>query len=510
VSYATLIVGLAAFGVASARWARVVQREHYISGSCARMATIWVRARVVNALLAAALLGLLGTLVLVSDKRDQQWIAGALAICSILLPFWLSIRGRSKPLQWTRRLRVLAATSGAVLLVALLVAGLRVHWSGLPAIASVLVPLAFEAGLRITAPFERRIALGFQRKAEARLRAVDPQVIAITGSWGKTSTKNHVRDLANGWVDTAISPASFNNQAGLSRTMNEHLPDGAQLLVVEMGMYGAGEIKSLCDWIKPTIGVITSIGPMHLERVGSIEGIVAAKAEILIGTTTAVLWVEHPELARLAEATSNQRVWRCGWHGTDRLDVSVEIVDDQVVVRHGDATVGAVATGRGLHPPNIACAVAASLATGVPASHLAKTLANLQAPIHRLDIARAEAGFLVIDDTFNSNPEGARAALSALATAVSGRRVVVTPGMFELGPLQFEANTEWAREIVGAGAELVITGFSNRRALRRGAADASAAAIWRRNRTSALQYLRPRLSSEDGVLWENDLPDHYP
>ena len=137
-------------------------------------------------------------------------------------------------------------------------------------------------------------------------------------------------------------------------------------------------------------------------------------------------------------------------------------------------------------------------------------IGNLHAPTHRLEITRTEAGFVVIDDTFNSNPEGARAALSALTAAVSGRRVVVTPGMFELGPLQFEANLNWAREIVAAGAELVITGYSNRRSLERGAADAGAAATWRRSRTAALAYLRPLLGGEDGVLWENDLPDHYP
>lgn len=509
-SYLAVVLGVAALGVAVARWARVVQREHYIGGSCARIAAIWMRARPVNALLAAAILGLLCALLLVSGDAAQRWIAAALAICSLCFPFWLRVRAPARPLQWTRRLRVLAAASSAVLLVAVLLASWRVHWSGLPAVASVLVPWCFEVGLRITAPLERRIALGFQRTAEARLRAVDPQVIAITGSWGKTSTKHHVRDLTSSWVNTAISPASFNNQAGLSRTMNEHLPDGTQLLVVEMGMYGPGEIKSLCEWTRPTIGVITSIGPMHLERVGSIEGIVAAKSEILTGTTSAVLWVEHPQLAELADRTSGQRVWRCGWHGTSGVDVSVEVADDQIVVRHDGTVVGAAAAGQGLHPSNVASAVAASLAAGVPESHVAQGLARLHAPSHRLDIARADAGYLVIDDTFNSNPEGTSAALSALTAAVPGRRVVVTAGMFELGPLQVEANTNWAREIVSAGAELVVIGRTNRRALERGAATAGGEAVWKRDRTAALEHLRPRLGRDDGVLWENDLPDHYP
>ena len=269
-------------------------------------------------------------------------------------------------------------------------AGELLHPTSIPAVAAAVLPLAFEVGMRVTAPYERRIARGFQQQAERTLRAVAPTVIAITGSWGKTSTKHHVRDLAQGWLPVAMSPASFNNQAGLSRTMNEHLPAGTELLVVEMGMYGPGEIRAMCDWVRPSIGVITSIGPMHLERVGSIAGIVAAKSEILEHTTTAVLWIETPELATLADSITGQRVWRCGYVGNDRADVTVQESDGRLHLWAEGQEIGATGVDPGLHPGNVACAVAALLAAGAPRDVIAQRLAALQAPTHRLAVRSEE------------------------------------------------------------------------------------------------------------------------
>ncbi len=144
------------------------------------------------------------------------------------------------------------------------------------------------------------MSLRFVRRATTRLRAIDPQVVAITGSFGKTSTKEHLRDIVGTARTVVASPASFNNRAGLSRTILEHLVPGTQILIAEMGMYGPGEIADLCSWIQPDIAVITAIAPVHLERVGSVERIVAAKREILVGARVAILNVDCAELAEVA------------------------------------------------------------------------------------------------------------------------------------------------------------------------------------------------------------------
>jgi UDP-N-acetylmuramoyl-tripeptide--D-alanyl-D-alanine ligase len=391
----------------------------------------------------------------------------------------------------------------------MIVGGLGVWWIS-SVVAAALALGVIELALRVATPIEGRIALRYQRLAEDRLRNVSPRVIGITGSWGKTSTKYHIRDLASPSLVVTISPASFNNRAGISRTVNEHLSDGTELLVAEMGMYGPGEIRELCKWVRPEIGVITGIGPMHLSRAGSLANIVAAKAELVEHTTAAVLWIEDPELDQLAEQLAGeQQVWRCGWSGTKNNDVSVERRGDAIHVYSGEAELGATRPGSGAHPANVACAVAALLAYGMAPSVIGSALRSIDVPDHR-GSDRCDAGVTVFDDTFNSNPSGADAALARLSAATPGRRVVVTPGMFELGELQDSANQRFAREVVKSGAELIVVGRSNRAALARGAAEAGGGYTWVRSRDGARARLRSRLEPGDAVLWENDLPDHYP
>src|SRR4029079_4270560 len=133
------------------------------------------------------------------------------------------------------------------------------------------------------------------------------------GSFGKTSTKEYLKALLAQQFEVVASPASFNNLAGVARTVNEHLHPGAEVFIAEMGTYGPGEIRELCAWLKPRISVITAIGPVHLERMGSLDGVLAAKREILDTAEIAVLNVDDPRLAGLAdEVSSTLRVVRCG------------------------------------------------------------------------------------------------------------------------------------------------------------------------------------------------------
>ena len=162
------------------------------------------------------------------------------------------------------------------------------------------MPLLVDIGAWITAPIERRILGRYRDAAAKKLRTIGPTVIAVTGSWGKTSTKRHVADLLRDSVSVLASPASYNNTGGLSLTINDHMSPGCEVFVAEMGMYGPGEIRALTEWIVPDVAIICAVGPMHLERAGSIEAIVAAKAEILERASQAVLWVSNPLLDELA------------------------------------------------------------------------------------------------------------------------------------------------------------------------------------------------------------------
>ncbi len=505
------VAGLCAFscGVALVRWLRVSQREHYIAGSCLKFTVRWLRVRPLNGVL-------IGFVVMVvalelATNAHGKWptsiiIVILFTVSVVIFPWPMPLIGKPRLHLTPRAIRLLIA-SGAVCACSYtalaILTNLRLSAYGVSALAPVFVDVASA----VTSPMENLLLQKYRHSAESRLEEVSPTVIAVTGSWGKTSTKEHIRDLIDGWATVVASPASFNNTAGLSRTINELLVQGTEVLVAEMGMYKPGEIRKLCSWIRPHIAVITSVGPMHLERSRSMERIVRGKAEIFERADVAVLWVEDERLNTLADECNVARVWRVGFKGGQDLDIEVEVLKEEIVITWRGEEVGRCLRASGVHPGNVGCAVAAAAACGVTSEQLRNRLRRLRSPKHRRVVMNAPADVVVVDDTFNSNPVGAVAALEALHLSASGKKVVVTPGMVELGAEQFRANAELAAAVVDSGATLVAVGRINRRALLAGA---KGDAVTVQSRSEAREWVRDMLASGDGVLWENDLPDHYP
>jgi len=493
--------------LAALRWLRVAQREHYLAGSVSRFALRWWREGPNLVLGLAVVLG-----ILLAAKAPLAAVAGAAALATG--PFGLSLRGRTSALAWTTRLRTLA---GVWVGLHLLVVGLGVV-AGLgptvAALAAALTPLLIDAALAVTAPWERRRVGPFVARATKRLAEVAPTVVAVTGSYGKTTTKGYVAHLVGGTRSVVPTPASFNNRAGLARAVNEHLTPGTDVFVAEMGTYGKGEIAELCRWCPPEVAVICAIGPVHLERMGSEEAIVAAKSEILEGARVAVLNIDHPLLAALAGARekAGQRVVRCSGAttGAGLAAIDVSVVDGELM-RDG-RRIGTVPKMLAAAPSNVACAVAAALEVGVSEDDIAERLATLPTPPHRLSVSKGEGGATILDDTYNANPAGALAALAALARHGSPehRRVVVTPGMVELGSQQDEQNQRFATAAAAAATHVVVVGHTNRGALVAGAAGGSAKVVMVETREQAVAWVREHLGEGDAVLYENDLPDHFP
>ena len=501
--------------VAGGRWLRVAQREHYLPDAVSRFAVRWWWCSPANAV--SGVLGLAGLVV-------AGWlpVAGLVTAAVVAVaPFGLSIRGRTAPLALTRRLRTLAAVwvalqAGAV------AAGVVGGEGALAAAAAALAaPALVDVALALTAPAERRLAGRFVDQATARLRRVNPTVVAITGSYGKTSTKGYVAHLAAARRSVVASPASFNNRAGLARTVNEHLAPGTEVFVAEMGTYRHGEIAALCRWIPPDIAVITAIGPVHLERFGTEDRIVEAKSEILTRAPVVVLAVDDVRLARLAERceAEGKRVWRCAT--TPGVAAGAPEPERVVVVTSGvsglDVAVGDRAVAKSVpsiaQPGNVACAVAVALELGVPDDAIAERIASLPTAAHRLEPGRGASGSIVLDDTYNANPAGAAVAVARLAAegAASARRVVVTPGMVELGRRQREENARFAEAAATVATDVVVVGRTNRAALVAGVRAAVGARLHVvSTREQAVAWVRDTLGPGDAVLYENDLPDHYP
>jgi UDP-N-acetylmuramoyl-tripeptide--D-alanyl-D-alanine ligase len=501
-----VVACLAAAGLAGVRWLRVAQREHYLPGSCSRIAVRWWFGLGFNTLLAV------GAIVFVFLSALSPVFAFLVAIQVGVGPFGLKLRGTAPgPMRWTRRLKTLAGVWAAVSLVLVGIGALARLAVPFAALVAAAAPLLVDVALAITRPIEERSAQQYIDAATKKLRAVGPTVIAITGSYGKTSTKGYVAHLVEASRSVVPTPASFNNAAGLSRAINENLTPGTEVFVAEMGTYGPGEIKALCDWVQPSIAAITAIGPVHLERMKDEATIARAKAEIFSTASTCVLNVDSEYLAPMVDELRAQgkKVVRCSALDP-AADVAVLDDGDDRSVRVDGAEITRLATSDEA-PTNVAVAVALAREVGVPIDVIARRLPDLPTAKNRRSIATGSTGATLIDDTYNSNPAGAAAALTTLAhlAGKATRVAVVTPGMVELGERQFEENRKFAAAASELCTDVVIIGATNRKALEAGAHEGRARVVTVDDRAGATAWVKENTGPGDVVLFENDLPDHF-
>lgn len=479
---------LVAMVPAGLRWLRVAQREHYLAGQVTRFETRWWWSSPVNILLAgAAAVGLGASLF------DLRW--GFLVAVAQIGPVGLPVRGASSPLAWTGRLRRLA-TLAAVIAVGMVMTGATLGLAVVVVSPLFFLPFLIDLALVVLAPYEKRQGNKWVSRAASKLDLIGAEVVAITGSYGKTTTKNYVAHLLSSQVRVVASPASFNNRMGLARAVNENLTPGTEVFVAEMGTYGPGEIAELCEWIPPKVAAMVAIGPVHLERFRTIENIVASKAEILDQAEVGVVCVDDEPLADLArDRARTMRIIEVSAAG------GAVHVDGEKVADVPDSAFAR----------NLAVAMGICVALGVDIDAVVTRIGDLPTAEHRQSVNTAEGGFTIIDNTFNSNPAGARTALARLTDlAGGGNTALVTPGMVELGPAAYAENFALAREASRQVDNLVIVGRTNRKALIDGSANGTASVTVLDSRAEAVAWIRSHLGPGDAVLYENDLPDHYP
>ena len=516
----------------SRRALHLLQLEHYEN---ARL-LLWLRRRGevsepidLAATIAAAVLAA------TSLTGGHRWIllVGFAVVAAVLAAVQARRPARSdvKPLVLTTRARRLwslavalpaaAAVAGAALTVIL---GSDVPFTVatlLVVVAVLAAPWLMCAANLALAPVQRRINARFEAAARARLAAVAPEVIGITGSYGKTTTKVCVGAVLGEALETLVTPASFNSQLGVIRTINEQLTERHRAFVVEMGMYRAGDIAQLCELVHPRIGVLTAIGPMHLERMGSIEAIARAKGELAraLPADGGVLVAngDDPRVAAIARETAVDTVIY-GLEAPGALVRAEAIEIDAGQTRFelviGERRVAARAGLLGRHNvSNLLAAAAVGHALGMAPEQIARGLARVQAPEHRLQpIPNPRAGIVVIDDAYNANPAGAAAALEVLRDHPATRRILVTPGMVELGAEEAALNERFGRQAAAVCDRVILVGPARTRpiaaGLRAGGLDA-AAIIVVRDIGAATEALRGLTRAGDVILFENDLPDMY-
>ena len=278
--------------------------------------------------------------------------------------------------------------------------------------------------------------------AAAERATATATVVGITGSTGKTSTKDFAGAVLETTLRTVRSPASFNNEIGLPLTILSAPPD-AQALVLEMGARGRGQIRALCDIARPTIGIVTNVGVAHMQLFGSQEAIRDAKAELpeaLPDDGVAILNADDPVVRAFVRRTHARPVL----FGLGDADVTAADVDvDPATGRasftlrtpSGEGRVGLRAPGAHM-VPNALAAAALGDAMGIPFDAIARALGRAALSAGRMEVLAAPMGVRVVNDAYNANPTSMAAALrAARAMAGAGRCVAVLGGMAELGPI---------------------------------------------------------------------------
>jgi UDP-N-acetylmuramoyl-tripeptide--D-alanyl-D-alanine ligase len=294
-------------------------------------------------------------------------------------------------------------------------------------------------------------------------------VIGITGSVGKTSTKDLAWAALGASRRTWANERSFNNEQGLPTTLL-NTPDGTEVLVLEMGMRGFGEIAALCRIAAPTIGVVTRVAEAHSDRVGGIDGVARAKAELIAALPaagTAILNADDQRVRAMASLTDASVVF-CG--EADDADVRVTDVRLDELARASftlRSPWGSVPVRLGISGRHMAANAAAALAcVGVVGGDLgagAAALAEVGLTAMRMDVRRTASGALVLDDSYNANPTSMRAALDALVALPARRRVAVLGLMAEISDAADEhlAVAAYARslgvEVMAFGTDLYGT-----------------------------------------------------
>ena len=374
----------------------------------------------------------------------------------------------------------------------------------------------------INRPLEAAITRWYYNDAKRMLRAMpNLKIIGITGSFGKTSTKHFLYRVLSEKYNVLMTPGNFNTTLGVVRTVREHLKPHHEVFIVEMGAKQRGDIKEICDLVCPQMGIVTSVGEMHLETFGSVENVARTKFELIEALPEGGFGVVNVD----SEAAYNYLKLsdaKAATYGIDNLDAEYRAVnikylpnETQFDVRRGEEVTEGFAThilGRG-NILNILGALAVAERLGVDVERERRAVRQIEQIEHRLSMRR-NAGITILDDAYNSNPTGARMALEVLSGFVTtGKRYVVTPGFVEMGAKQFDNNKIFGEDIAQARPDRVfVVNEVNRKAITEGLAQGgypaeqiSCVASF----NEAMAELQPQLKAGDVVLYENDLPDSF-
>ena len=496
----------------------------------------WIKSRGKNRLVRlshAVALPLLAGAWVIYQQTDNDWVVAAMAtIWGILFASSREYKGdkQKKPIAITNRMKRLMGTAWCIAALPVFSGlylgtssdgdGFFYYLAGF-FLADFGAPLWVLLAAWLMHPVELSIQNGFKKQARSTLAARPELVsIGITGSYGKTSVKFIVAEILRQRFDVLATPGSYNTPMGICIVVNNRLQPSHHVLVLEMGMRYRGDIEELCNIAPPNIAIVTDVGVAHLETMGSIENIAQEKGDILQFMKpdgVAILNIDNPYVARM-ESRAPGKIWRVSIKDNPAADIkarniryssdgaSFDIEDEQGRVQAFKTKL------LGRHNVlNILLGVAVGKEMGLRLRQIAHGVARVEPVAHRLQLM-TKGAITVIDDAFNSNPVGARNAVEVLGAFDSGRRVIVTPGMVELGGRQWEENRLLGEHIAQNVDLAVLIGEKQTAPIIEGLQSRDFPKAKTKVFSSffdAQNFLQGYLESGDVVLYENDLPDQY-
>lgn len=371
-------------------------------------------------------------------------------------------------------------------------------------------------------PLEQTINQGYLRSARNKMRNLHPKVIAITGSYGKTSTKYILNSMLSHKFNVLMTPDSYNTPMGICKVIRGQLKPDHEIFIVEMGAYKRGDIAELCRLVYPEIGILTAVGAQHLERFKNIENIARTKYELIESLPEDGLAVFNDD-NEICSELANKTTIEVARYAVDRLDEKVGLTARKIEnTRRGLTFIIEKSTGGSCKVEskllgrnnvyNILAAAAVALECGLTLDDVSHATRMLEPIPHRLQLIAGAGGVTVIDDGFNANPVGARAALEVLEGFGDGRKILVTPGMVELGNMEFDENRAFGADAAKVCDFVILVGPKQTEPILEGLETAGFPKdkILRvESLSQASESLKDVLKPGDVVLFENDLPDSY-
>ena len=443
---------------------------------------------------------------------------------SLLLYFSRQVYKAKKPLVYTKRVKRLFTTSTILFSILAILGNIFINTyivSIILFIVSLILVLSTYLVMvinKINIPIEKHINNGFIKKAKNKLNSVENlKVIGITGSYGKTSTKYIVSSILSQKYNTLMTPESFNTTLGVVRTINEKLESTHELFVCEMGAKNVGDIKEICDLVNPEYGILTAIGPQHLETFKSIENVQKTKMELVDSLPNNGIAFVNNEDENICKINFNKSNIKYGLDEKSdyyayniRMEETGSIFD---VHTPTEEILNIKTKLLGEHNIlNIVGAIAVAQKLNLNSDEIRAGIRFLKPVPHRLELKRNPNGAIIIDDAYNSNIKGAKMAVKTLGRFENKIRILVTPGIVDLGEYAKKYNVELGEEATKYCDFIILVGEKQAENLNEGIKNKNypkEKVYIAKDINDAFKKLSEFDATKSVVLLENDLPDNY-